>query len=118
MTDHYLTIVCAACRASVLLQVGATLTLPWRNVYEDYPRGWFFCSDECQARGPAKPVREAVPAFFDFDRKTTPAFRVGAADALGGFDALSQDPEYLKGHAAGMEVRQMAETMGGANAQR
>jgi hypothetical protein len=109
----YTTITCAACRKVVLLQVGAVLTPPWRNLLENHPTpmGWGYCSDDCHAKGPAKAVRDPVHGFFDLDRQAKSAFRVGADDALGGFDALSRDPEYLKGHAAGMEMRGHAEEM-------
>lgn len=102
-------IFCEACR-TVLLIPNDHISLelppfPWR-----FAEG-YFCSDECEAKGPAKPARERVEAHVDFERGSQPhpERHRGRMDALLGYDCAGHRPHYVKGHGEGMEVRKIVE---------
>lgn len=111
-TDNAL-ISCGACRATVLCPIiGEDKVQPipgW--LYQPTPEGdLVFCSAECQDKGLAQPVRPRAPdAHIDWERgsKPHPNRMRGRLDALGGYDCLSAHPEYVKGHADGMAMREM-----------
>lgn len=116
MYNHYLPVFCACCRAYVLVHKDANLTLPWRislkSIGPKASEAHAFCSDACQDKGPARPDGERITAFLDLARTKGLLVRKGAEDALMGFlTPVSQHPEYLDGHAGGMQFRKVAEDL-------
>lgn len=106
MTRSHFPIFCAACRKILLVPNGTTeLPLPWRFQVVGGPKDRAaYCSDACLDKGPPKRVRERMMAMATL-RGAKPAFRQGCADAMQGFDVVGTDPDYVKGHAAGMALR-------------
>lgn len=105
---------CEACRVILLVPALGRVTLPLSWIVEGHEatdRRWFYCSEECRQKGRPTPVRPAIMAFLDFDRDKTEEFKLGAEDALNGFDCIGSRSDYVKGHAAGMKLRQSIEGM-------
>jgi hypothetical protein len=104
----YTTINCCACHRSLMVPEGAagqSKTLceaKWR--FQD---GRGYCSDACAMNGPAERIREEITASYgQWGKGATPDYITGCHAALAGFDVLNDAPDYIKGHALGMSLRE------------
>jgi hypothetical protein len=68
-----------------------------------------FCTEACAEKGIPQPVREPLHCHLATRRNAPPMEIVGAYDAILGFDPLCQEPNYLIGHANGMNMRPIIE---------
>lgn len=110
MSRGHAHVFCSACRSVILVPLnrdGTDLAMqpptPW--VHDDPHH---YCTAECQAKGPAEPVRERAQAVhIRMAHDLNPDHRRGFNDALLGYDCVGIRPHYIKGHAEGMAVREV-----------
>lgn len=105
----YAHVFCSACRMVILCPIDA-----WSEKVT-HPPGWietadeFFCSADCQKKGPAVPVRDRAPIAHIRMEPMTPDEQRGFNDALLGYDCVGHRPNYVHGHANGMSMRAVIE---------
>lgn len=104
---------CAACHKIILMQHGAPPSELMRAGWILTGKGIWFCSEAHMNQGRAMPIREnSGVTHMRFDPRTKPTYRLGAYAAVQGFDVVSKEPEYVRGHAFGMQVREIAKAAG------
>lgn len=103
--SNYHPIVCQACHNVVLID-GMD---PYAHRYL-IEAGWTHDGKEytCCGKEKAKPVRAVVQGHVRWDRSAKFNQKVGLQAAMQGYECLSADPDYIKGHALGMSLREAA----------
>lgn len=107
--SNYHPVVCQACHNVVLVDgmdpwaYRTLIDTGWTHDGKDYM---------CCGKEKAQAVRKHVQAFVKYERNAKFNFKVGAQAALQGFDCLSKDEDYIKGHALGMSIRATAANLG------
>ena len=106
----YTAIICQACHGALLIDTDQEpselnkqlAAIGWKIPFEG--AGWTCCDLPI-----AKPVRAKITAFVRYEAGKPFAFKVGVEAALLGYDCISRNDDYIKGHALGMSMRQVAQ---------
>lgn len=115
MHKHYEQFACCACRATILLPKEAKA---WSvQDFQDRVIGWIrtidamYCSNACKLKGLPRRVRQPVQAHIRFAPDASHDYKVGAYDAISGFDKCADRQQYRAGYSMGMSVREAAESL-------